>query len=63
VILMNYRFAYSAWPTVEFADDLAEVREVDRRSGREIPVADDSPAMAGLQLSFRAGGARLFLLP
>ena len=63
VMLMNYRFAYSAWPTVTFAGDLGKVTEISRRTGEEIPVHDDSPAMKGLQISLRAGGARLFLLP
>ncbi len=63
ILLMNYRFAYASWPTVAFAGDLAEIREVSRRTGKEMPVADDSPAMDGLQLALGAGDARLFLLP
>ena len=63
VLLMNYRFAYSAWPTVVFDGDLSGVREISKETGQEIPVMDDSPAMEGLQVSLGAGDARLFLLP
>lgn len=62
VLLMNYRFAYSAWPTVVFDAPLDRVREVDRATGKEIPVRDDSPDMPGLQLSLDASEGRLFLL-
>ncbi len=63
VMLNNYHFAYSAWPTVEFDADAADVKEVDPKTGRETPLLDDSPAMPGLQLSLDAGQGRLFLLP
>ncbi|MCX7019550.1 MAG: hypothetical protein WCK47_09695 [bacterium] len=63
VIICNYHFAYTAWPTMEFAAPADKVTEVDRSSGKERPVIDDSPAIAGLQLSLDAGDARLFLLP
>ena len=63
VMLMNYRSAYTAWPTVAFDCDPAEVREVCQETGAEIPVIDDSPEMDGLQLSLDAGQGRLFLLP
>ena len=63
VILNNYHFAYTAWPTVEFDVPVSEVVEVDPWTGKEIPVRDDSPDMPGLQVSLDAGGGRLFLLP
>jgi hypothetical protein len=63
VLLNNYRFAYTAWPTVLFDAPLHEVVEVDPHSGKEIAVIDDSPNMDGLQLSLAAGSGRLFLLP
>ena len=63
VLIQNYHFAYSAWPTVKFASDASVVREVSPKSGKETPVVDDSPDMPGLQLSFDAGEGRLFLLP
>lgn len=63
VLLNNYHFAYSAWPTVVFDADPAKVVEIDPHTGQEIPLADDSPAMPGLQLSLDAGEGRLFLLP
>lgn len=63
VLLNNYHFAYSAWPTVEFDVDASKVVEVSPGTGREEPVRDDSPDMPGLQLSLDAGEGRLFLLP
>lgn len=63
VLLVNYDFAYSAWPTVEFAADPRRVTEIDPTTGKERPVADDSPDMPGLQISLDAGEGRLFLLP
>lgn len=63
VLLQNYRFAYSAWPTVEFDAAPGEVLEVDKASGRSEPVHDASPDLAGLQVSLDAGEGRLFLLP
>lgn len=63
VLLNNYHFAYSAWPTVEFDAPENSVREVSRITGQEVPVEDDSPDMPGLQLSLDAGQGRLFLLP
>jgi hypothetical protein len=62
VLLNNYAFAYSAWPTVAFATDLAQVTEVDPSTGKELPVRDDSPDLPGLQLSLDAGQGRLFLV-
>ena len=62
VLLQNYHFAYSAWPTVEF-NAAAAVLEVSPRNGIAAPVVDASPDMPGLQLSLDAGEARLFLLP
>ncbi len=62
VMLNNYRFAYTAWPTVEFAADPARITEIDQETGREIPLRDDSPDMEGWQLSIDAGAGRLFLL-
>ena len=63
VVLQNYHFAYTAWPTVEFDASADQVMEVSKADGRERPVADDSPDMPGLQLSLDAGEGRLFLLP
>ena len=63
VMLNNYRFAFTAWPTVEFDVPPQQVKEIDGHSGREIPAYDDSPDMPGLQVSLDAGEGRLFLLP
>jgi hypothetical protein len=63
VLLNNYRHDFTAWPTVEFDTDPARVVEVSKKTGKEVPVLDDSPDMPGLQLSFDSGEGRLFLLP
>jgi hypothetical protein len=63
VLLNNYHFAYSAWPTVEFDVPASEVVEVNPATGKEGPILDDSPAMPGIQVSLDAGQGRLFLLP
>ncbi len=62
VLLNNYSFAYTAWPTVEFDVPVEKVREVCPQMGKEIAVRDDSPDMPGLQTSLDAGEGRLFLL-
>ena len=62
VMLFNYQFAYTAWPTVEFDADPAGVVEVDKATGKERPVLDESPEMKGLQVSLDAGEGRLFLI-
>jgi len=63
ILLNNYRHDYAAWPTVVFDAEPADVLEICKKTGSEIPVIDDSPDMDGLQLSFDAGEGRLFLLP
>ena len=62
VMINNYRPEYTAWPTIEFSADLGRVTEVSKKTGREGLVLDDSPDMAGLQLSLDAGDGRLFLV-
>jgi len=63
LLLNNYRHDFAAWPTVVFDCDPGDIREVCKETGEEAPVRDDSPDLAGLQLSFDAGEGRLFLLP
>lgn len=63
VLLQNYQFAYTAWPTVTFDAPSGSVLEVSKTDGQARPVVDDSPDMPGLQLSLDAGEGRLFLLP
>jgi hypothetical protein len=63
VLLNNYHFAYSAWPTVAFDCEASRIHEVSQQDGKEIALEDDSPDMPGLQLSLDAGQGRLFLLP
>ncbi|MDP7204981.1 MAG: hypothetical protein QGH11_05410 [Pirellulaceae bacterium] len=63
VMLTNYRIAYRARPTVEFDISAERVTEVDQRTGKEVTVVDESPAIEGLQISLDAGEGRLFLLP
>jgi hypothetical protein len=63
LLINNYHFAYSAWPTVTFDCSAEQVTEISQTDGQEGPVQDDSPDMAGLQISLDAGQGRLFLLP
>jgi acyl-CoA synthetase (NDP forming) len=63
VVLVNHDLAYTAWPTVVFDAAAAEVREVDKATGREVALGDDSPELPGVQVSFGPGDARLFILP
>lgn len=63
VVLVNHDHAYTAWPTVTFEAEPGDVREVDKATGAEVSLVDDSPELPGIQLSFGAGDGRLFLLP
>ena len=63
VLLNNYDYNYTTWPTVEFDVPDKDVVEVDAMDGKEKPVRDNSPDMPGLQLSLDSGEGRLFLLP
>lgn len=63
VLIVNHNYSYTAWPTVEFDADPKTVLEVSKATGKPAPVVDDSPELKGVQLSFGAGDARLFLLP
>jgi len=63
VVIVNHNHSYTAWPTVEFDADPKGVLEVSKATGKAAPVVDDSPELKGIQLSFGAGDARLFLLP
>jgi hypothetical protein len=59
LLLHNQNWEFSLWPTVHFS--AANMQEVDPSSGAEASVLDDSPYLPGLQLSFGAGAARLFV--
>jgi hypothetical protein len=62
VLLNNYRPDYTAWPTVDFQAALDNITEVDKETGLEGPIRDDSPDLEGLQVSLDAGDGRLFLI-
>eukprot|EP01044_Picomonas_judraskeda_P007824 COSAG03_NODE_862_length_5589_cov_1348.742805_4_plen_73_part_00 len=63
VLLQNQNWDMTLWPTIGFPGTAASsVLEVDPTHGTEAAVLDDSPYLPGLQLSFRAGGARLLIL-
>ncbi len=62
VLLVNHDTAYTAWPTVAWDAATGDIREIDKASGREVEVMDDSPEIPGTQLSFAPGDARLFLM-
>ena len=63
IIIVNDSYSYTGWLTVHFDADLKHVQEVSKSNGQLAPVIDDSPDIPGLQLSFGAGDARLFILP
>lgn len=64
VMISNYDYNYTTWPTVEFSVPDKDVIEVDGADGKEKPARDDSPlGMPGLQISLDSGEGRLFLLP
>jgi hypothetical protein len=63
VMINNYSATYSSWPTVEFDAPHEKVVEIDPKTGKEIPLYDESPALPGLQISLDAGQGRLFLVP
>ncbi len=63
ILINNYDFSYTEWPTVTFDVPDDKVMEIDQQTGKEVPAIDDSPAVPGLQLSLDSGAGRLFLLP
>ncbi len=63
VMLCNYDYIYTTWPTVAFDVPVEQVVEVCQETGQEIAVRDESPDMEGLQLPLDSGSGRLFLLP
>src|SRR5690606_32692078 len=58
VLLTNYQFAYSAWPTLKFRMDPSAVVELNK-DGKEVPLRDDSPDLDGWQFRLDAGEGRL----
>jgi len=62
LLLNNYDFSYTVWPTVVFRQDVALITELCPLTGEEQPVRDDSPAMEGLQLCLDSAEGRLFLI-
>ena len=63
VLIVNDSYAYTAWPTVEWDAPVGAVLEVDKSGGGLRPAVDDSPELAGFQLSLGSGDGRLFVLP
>jgi hypothetical protein len=63
VLLNNYSYAFTSWPTIVFDAEADDVIEVDQNSGLERAFMDDSPDMEGLQVSLNSGAGRLFILP
>ena len=62
VLLNNYSYCYTAWPTVDFIAPRKNIVEIDTDTGMEVPVVDASPDMPGLQISLGAAEGRLFLI-
>lgn len=63
IVILNDSYSYTGWLTVNFDVNPKQVLEVSKTTGELAPVIDDSPDIPGLQLSFGAGDARLFVLP
>lgn len=63
VLLSNYSVTYTSWPTVVFDAPHDQVVEIDPKTGKEIPLYDESPEIDGVQISLDSGEGRLFLLP
>lgn len=65
-LVVNNAVAFSAWPTLTFAGAASPsalpILEVDPSTGVLAPVLDDSPRMPGLQQSFSAAHARLYVV-
>lgn len=61
LIMVNNDVTYTAWTTVAFIVPPDKVVEIDKRTGKEVPVYDESPKIPGLQLSFDCGEGRVFL--
>lgn len=62
VLLSNWEYRFTAWPTVTFAADPGRVSEVSPVSGELGQLVDDSPRMAGLQQRLGPGQARLYVV-
>jgi hypothetical protein len=63
IVIVNDSYSYTGWLTVKFDVDPKQVQEVSKSTGKLEPIIDDSPDLPGLQLSFGAGDARLFIIP
>ncbi len=63
VLINNYSYSFTSWPTVEFDAEAEKVVEIDPATGKENALYDESPDLPGMQLSLDAGQGRLFLLP
>ena len=70
VIYFNYGTRTRHWyqarrinRAIKNAGPTSQVRKVDQKTGRVVPIYDDSPNIEGLQVPLDAGSNRLFLLP
>ena len=62
VLIQNHNTDWTLWPTLVAAApayDLRTAMELDGLTGRLAPLEDDSPMMAGWQMSLQPGMARL----
>lgn len=62
-IVVNHNHSYTGWATVAFDVPSTDVKELSRETGELVDLVDDSPELKGVQLSFGAGDARVFVLP
>lgn len=63
IVILNDSYSFTGWLTLGFDTDSKQVMEVSKTTGQLAPVVDDSPELKGLQISFGAGDARVFVLP
>jgi len=63
VVIVNDSYSFTGWLTLKFEVPMAQIQEVSKTTGQLARVVDDSPDIQGLQISFGAGDARLFVLP
>lgn len=62
VMIQNYYVDFTGWITLEWKEAASDIVEVDKRTGKELTVYDESISIEGTQISFAPGEGRLFLI-
>lgn len=63
LVIVNDDYSFTGWLTLGFDCEPKQVMEVSKTTGATAAVVDDSPELKGLQVSFGAGDARVFVIP